>query len=815
MKHIGAGVAAWLVGTSLVAPAEPTALLTPRSFFTAKMIPKVGDSVRVGVTLPDDLPTPATVELRDACPERSATVVGRQTVKSLPRNGPPEAGFLWSPHENDWHTLTFMVTLPASARKLFSGTSLSVRTPVTTRDLYFAWFGSPLRFKWCNVPTTVKSAEEEREWLRRGAWPCHWRGGVCYKGWSRKRYAASYSTDRCIAIDEVGGPGAVTDKIIDAIREVKKRRPGSFVAVWYMGAHAYWADVRDVVDLFLPEIYLNYRGNHLGTFAPYLRTARATGVMDKCVPGLGINVIEDKKTGYVRARPTKADVLRQIQYLKRTAPDWPGVGFFTSYSAAPGVAEYADQLCETYYLDPVLRLSRLTAGGKKPAGGKSLMLCTKVRNVGETPARQVRWDARWVDSPAESPPLATGVIARLSPGENASVNVRLPAVKGVRCVRVQLQPQPHVTLLDGQQTRVVASLPQLRTSGAALLALPPADYDRTDLLVNTPFHTGGWRVTEIDGTGRRIRGIPAVCRAEVPGSRRSRLQFVVPGTTRKHRRRTFLVEPSGPERAAAPLTEGRILRGRLHVSGKGYVAELDCTADALVSLKAGEGETELLRRPWTFRAPGHETAARAVVTDTPVGREVVIPFESPEAAGVSRYTFYKDCPVIEIARVYTPRTPLSISGASEGASFTQRGGVFALQAGVGGVVRRGGLHDSSAYRDLLFGYLGEPPRPDNATKVGWFDFSWPAEFQAGLGVTLARRWRDAATKSYDVTRYYDAADWIQVNYVWGVNTMIDRRQESLVYLVPHGFVDCSRPRVVPPAQALWKSLQDGVEEAVQ
>ena len=77
----------------------------------------------------------------------------------------------------------------------------------------------------------------------------------------------------------------------------------------------------------------------------------------------------------------------------------------------------------------------------------------------------------------------------------------------------------------------------------------------------------------------------------------------------------------------------------------------------------------------------------------------------------------------------------------------------------------------------------------------------------------ARRWRDAATASYDVTRYYDAADWLQVNYVWGTETTIERPQESVVCILPHGYVDLTDENVVSPAQALWEALQAGVEVA--
>ena len=813
---------AWVCAAGAAGPARRA--LPQKVFFTSKMIPKVGDRVRLGVTLTSTaeapLLVPCTVELRDSSPDQPDRLLGRQTVtEPFSVDESRDVAFEWQPQTCDWHQLTF--TVASSPGHPVPAAALRVRVPVVTRDLYFAWFGSPTAFRWCNVPTTAKDEAEGRLWLRRGAWPCHWKGGVCYKEWPTERFADSYSEHDCIAIDEVGGPGEVTDKIIAAIREHKKRHPEGFVAVWYMGAHDYWRDVADVVDLFLPEIYLNYRGNHLGSFESYLRTARETGTVAQCVPGLGINIVKDEKTGEIRATPTKEDVLRQIQHLKRVAPDWPGVGFFTSGSAAPGVAEYADQLCEEYYLNPVLTFAQsgLTVVSLGATSGAKVTLRAEIANVGATPARNVRWEARWAQPATEAVSdtgkpgrvPATGVVARVTPGERVPVEVRVPAPAGIRVLKVSLAAQPGVTLLDAAVTHVLSGLPGLRDPQAQLLALPPTTFARTGLLVSTPFPAGQWQVSELGENGRELGDLPAAVRSSIPGGEETRLQFAAPGTTAAGKIRYFLVQGMGG--AVSPKANPRSPDARLQLSGRGYAAELDCDSDALISLRASAEGAELLKTPWTFKAAGYGNPGPATVTATRVGTQVVIPFESPTAKGLTRYTFYADSPAIEIARRLQPLEPLEVDGAGEGAGFAQKGGVFACQPGVGGPVNRGQLNNSDKYRDLLFGYLGEAPRPDNADKAGWLDFSWAADLDAGLGVVIAQRWRDAATASYDVTRYYDAADWIQLNHVWGTKTVIERDQESLVYLLPHGYIDVSSPDLVPPAQALWESIHAGVEVA--
>ena len=103
------------------------------------------------------------------------------------------------------------------------------------------------------------------------------------------------------------------------------------------------------------------------------------------IPGLGINVIEDKEKRPT-VTPTREDVLRQIRHLKTIAPELPGVGFFTA-KAAPGVAEYADELCAVYYLNPVLTL--VPGSLQARVRGKALELSATLRNDGGMTARQV------------------------------------------------------------------------------------------------------------------------------------------------------------------------------------------------------------------------------------------------------------------------------------------------------------------------------------------------------------------------------------------------------------------------------------------
>lgn len=332
----------------------PALVIDDANLGVSKMIPAEGDEVTWSVPVLNEGEEPfqgqVTVTMRFA---RNGQRLGEGTRATRQLKLEPGASadfsFEWTAPRNGYCRMVWEIEAagPQSVRQI----------AVTQRDVYLVWFGAPTEFRWCNVPTTVR-AEDVNWWLRRGAIPASWKGGVCYKEWPVERFVENWGAVDWIAIDEAGGPGEVTDKFIKAWKRLKQQKPHQWIAVWYMGAHEYWTEVKDLVDLFLPEIYLNYRGNHLGQFDGYLSVARRAGAIDQTIPALGINQIKTED-GRVTNSPTKADVLRQVRYLKRTAPELRGIAFFNAYGAAPGVAEYADALCEDYFIKPVLSIQHL------------------------------------------------------------------------------------------------------------------------------------------------------------------------------------------------------------------------------------------------------------------------------------------------------------------------------------------------------------------------------------------------------------------------------------------------------------------------
>ena len=767
--------------------------LPPDDVGISTRIPSIGRAVRFTLRLraPADAPLRAG---RSVLLHVGGREVARQTVTlDLAAAEFLDVPLSWTPTADGWHTLTFSVQTTGAKPAVVA--RLTRTLPVTARPLYFVWFGAPQSFQWCNVPTTVE--KKDVEWWRwRGAWPCAWKAGVCNKAWSAAQFTASYNDAPCIAIDEVGPLDALGTRIMDAVRAHKAAHPGGLRAIWFMGAHPYWRDFRDCVDLYVPEIYLNYGSNHLGAFDRYLRVARGAGVSDRMIPGLGINVITDDQKR-PKVTPTKADVLRQIRHLKAIAPDLRGVGFFTSSSAAPGVAEYGDQLCLEYYIRPVL--SVVPGSLRARAKGKSVTLTARLRNCGGMAARAARVEFG-EGYGAQFRALALRRLPSLPAGQEVEVTATLPGHDGVRLYGARVPPAEGVTILNEAEWAVVArSLP---TAGP-VLCLPAAPAaGGIPCFATVPEGAGVALAYPLTPDGRRGEPAAACVLPGLPGSKTVTLSWVPRQPDRERPQAYQMAE--GPPAPTAPPAMARQSGDTLTAAGAGYVAVLDLAGDRITSLRTTVGP-EILGSPWVFACTGHEGFQKAQVRESPAGVLVTLPFAGEKAEGFSRYFLYRHAAVIRVERFFRPRGVVQVASSSEGCRFPQQGGVYALQAGVGGPVQRGELRDGTTYRDLLFGYLGEAPGAGNADKAGWFDFCTPQG--AGLGVAIGRRWSAAHSDvSYDVTRYYDGGDWIQVMNLWGKELSIGEPQSQILYLVPHAPVDLRDAGVTPPAQALWESV---------
>jgi hypothetical protein len=783
MKRISIAILSIL---TLASAAWPLAI-DEREIGISQMIPKAGETVTWRVPVVnnsgEEFSGEVTMVMRvarrgEAFEEpvevtRDLTLAAGEDDESLGERTDFE--FEWTPARNGWYRVIFEV--PGVDR-------VEQEIAVTEDRLWFVWFGAPKQFRWCNVPTTVKTEEDTQWWLRRGGIPAHWEGGVCYEDWPVERFVRSWGEHDWIAIDEVGGPGEVTDKFIAAWEQLEEQKPDQFRAVWYMGAHQYWGEIDHLIDLFLPEIYLNYRSNHLGQFDSYLETAREAGVIEKTIPALGIMERETDR-GLLRVTATRADVLRQFRYLKRTAPELNGIGFFTAYSAAPGVAEYADELCGKYFVDPVITIEDV-ADPLTIADGR---VSATVRNVGGMDAEQVRVEWRLEQRDGQFEGRAETL--SLASGEAREISAAFDEPDGWRVAELRIVPSDAYTVLDGVAREVL-----LDTALGDTVTVGPEEA-RSPLVIAGAAGPCEAHLTGPDGEA----GEALVCSdlPARPGREETLVAFAPPET---HGLQVVALRGANDPPPSPPEWERE--GDAIVVRTPAGTLRLDAAQDAITEIAPADGEN-ILRAPWAFTAPGHEGFGEARVAELSGALAVTIPWESEVSSGESQYVFFRESPVIRIARVWRPKGEVMVGGASDRCNLFQRGGTFALQRGVGGPVQRGSLQDGSDYRDILFGYLGGSPGPENHDRAGWIDFSYGDE-SGGMGVAIEDRWRDAKSKSYDVTRLYDASDWLEVLYVWGTEAAIDRAQTSSVWLVPHGPEDLLHASGPSATEALWRHL---------
>ncbi len=150
-----------------------------------------------------------------------------------------------------------------------------------------------------------------------------------------------------IAIDEFGHTDARTDeKMSKALALAKRRDPKLYIAVWHAGrltpemVRCY----REHADLVMLESYCSTKKHPFRRFAENLDLAREGRIVGKTVFALGINNEDRGPDG--SADPwanTPEDLRSQMEWVRRNAPEMPGIAFFAS-RAGVEIQREADRL---------------------------------------------------------------------------------------------------------------------------------------------------------------------------------------------------------------------------------------------------------------------------------------------------------------------------------------------------------------------------------------------------------------------------------------------------------------------------------------
>ena len=222
----------------------------------------------------------------------------------------------------------------------WSNNRLVLRHAVAARKVYFLWYGNVKQLPYANAGQCPVG--DIPEWQRRGGIAG---AGVGAKG-EKDRLLSMYE-ERLkqgydgVFIDEIhmGGPEAQT--MIKTLPEFRKRNPHAFVALWTIGEDTVpevAALVKSgVVDVLMLEIYLKPE-EKFTAFDQAVANMRRHGIADKTVIGL---VTHKEWDNWVGGAKQAEYLLRQMQYIRRIAPEMPGFAFWSD-DAHPGVIEAVD-----------------------------------------------------------------------------------------------------------------------------------------------------------------------------------------------------------------------------------------------------------------------------------------------------------------------------------------------------------------------------------------------------------------------------------------------------------------------------------------
>lgn len=760
-----------LLGLSIMGK-ETLALMVDK-LSIAPCLPARGEEIRVRVILSNKGPTEKEdIKVRLSI-LREKEVVYRSEAK-IDRVSPGEERRLeigrWRANANGFFEASLLVE-DGKERK-----NTSLVFPVVERKVHCAWYGTPSQASspWATISTTIKE-EEIKDWLWEGRLPLVFKPGVCF--WERHKDSPVEEQVKCwenipqgalgIGIDEWGASEA-GEKVIEAIKIFKKAHPELRIALWTVGGYERYQELYPFVDFFLPECYLNYHNMHLGVLEEHIKNIKRVKAVDKTLIGLGINYKEG--TGTLLTTPEELE--EQFKLIKSLLPDAPGIAFFYAGSV-PELDKVGDSLFFRYFVLPVIR-------GELEIDKDGKTVKVVLENIGNMDAKGTK-----VSILEGGRKMGEKIISEIKVGEKIVIPFSLTKLgKGFHQLKLELEGM-DVTFLDSIEKIIAVDVPYHMQGGRVLLYLPPCPYNRHNQPIHFSLPQSGSsvKVLELAGDGEILREIPS----QVDG--KGRVHWVVEHIPAGEERFYAVYEHS---RGSSTLSKSNLTStSELKIENAFYELYLNLEKDEITRLIPKGTSQNLLSSPWRMECRGYGGFKTATIEEGQVFTLVTIPFENDLAEGESRYLFYKNSPIIAIEREFRPRKPLEIEGAREGGGFYQEGGFFQAYPGEGSLrMNKGRLVDSSEYRDIYFGYLGGPPSPENFAKTGWLDFCW--EKGPGLGISIVERWREARSRTYDVTRYYDGGDWVDIFYVFQTKSTIAHPQTSRILLLPHGSHDLEK-----------------------
>jgi|GEM_PF-1353953 len=235
--------------------------------------------------------------------------------------------------------------------------------PVVSKELHFHYWACPKSTRYVTIKMFSKKNEEKEYWENRGVIPAAWRGGVCQGkyGWNEEEQFINYwgtvitSGYPAIAIDEFIEGNPICKIMFSALIKTKEKFPNLLITLATPGlsgseesADAY----RKAADLVLIERYFSSFIMYYG-FNTQWEMAKKMGIADKTLFTLGLSITEQSWI------TTEQELLRQIKYIKKLAPEMNGLSFFGW--TTEHLYESIDNAIFAYYIKPVIWIKSISS----------------------------------------------------------------------------------------------------------------------------------------------------------------------------------------------------------------------------------------------------------------------------------------------------------------------------------------------------------------------------------------------------------------------------------------------------------------------
>ena len=334
-----------------------------RDFSTTKMYPVKGETVSYTFRIKNNgakraANIPVDVRLVHRRTQQEQVIFTGKVVRAIEQGQSHEVSFDWTPQATGAHDLR--VAFNEDQKEFeqdYTDNEAQVRVDVVEKDVYFIWYGDPIELTYVNAPQAHADLGDfqhnKKEWHRRGARYLHF----AHLGATPEHLNNHLKKGvDGVLVDELGPVVNVEaiEGLVKTYAEHKETFPDSFVAVWKVGAiHSALAEElkkeNAAIDLFLFELYFHVNSPEKvwqGRLLQNINAARKLGCLHRCIVGLG------SAAGYGGAKPEKhaAFLEEQIAFIRKHAPEMPGIAFFTS-STLPGVGEAVDRACFEYFVE--------------------------------------------------------------------------------------------------------------------------------------------------------------------------------------------------------------------------------------------------------------------------------------------------------------------------------------------------------------------------------------------------------------------------------------------------------------------------------